>query len=232
MKKELNSRPQISLLKSIGTTIGSRLDGQHIRDTCLSNVRIPIYSCLIIVCSLIGVPDDYKIDKRNILNMWFVKIGWFWTSTLMLPLVFASIKTDNKQNVSLAIFRVILSTLLWYLSVNLFQFIDDMTGFDISGHTFLLTFSNLLITSEMRHSEKLDELVNVKTDTAISAHHIRLPLMLLSSLWDFMLLQTALFYHTILQKSIALVWAIGSWYLVHTIFYERVPKREDVAISR
>lgn len=199
-----------------------KMDKQKFRQTCTSNIRVPIYCTLVLVCSIISLPEEYKIDKRNIFNQWFVKLGWFWTCSLMLPLTFSSIKVDDRENIALAIFRIILSTILWFVSINFFQLIDDTTGFDISGHTFLLTFSNLLLTSELKHSEQSCAVNEFKPTGAITPQSLKLPLIILRSLWDFMLLQTTLYYHTMLQKTIALVWAISSWYLVHTLFYEEI----------
>uniref|UniRef100_A0A6G1SP81 Fat storage-inducing transmembrane protein 2 n=1 Tax=Aceria tosichella TaxID=561515 RepID=A0A6G1SP81_9ACAR len=192
--------------------IRSGLDSRKIRQTFTQNVRIPVYCCLILVCSLIALPEDYKIDKRNILNQWFVKLGWFWTTALMLPLMFANIRIDDRLSVSKAVFRFILSTILWYFSTNFFQLIDDLIAFDISGHTFILVYSNLLIASELRLSDE--------QKSGDSMQHVRLTSLLLTALWDFMLIQTALYYHTVLQKTIAAFWAIGSWYLLHVLFYE------------
>lgn len=205
------------------------------KQTLLSNNRILAYCALVLIGSLLSLPDDYKVDKRNILNQWFVKIGWFWTNTLLLPLLFVSIRVDDKQGVSNVVFRIMTSTTLWYSSVNLFQIIDTATGYDISGHTFLLIFSNLIITSELKLSslqkERIDPdqdrnslneagILNTQRFTAI-----RFCLIILSALWDFMLLQTALYYHTILQKSIAAVWAIGSWYVLHLFFYNDIKSK-------
>lgn len=177
---------------------------------------------MVLVCSFMNPRDDFKIDKKDILNQWFVKLGWFWTCAFMIPLIFSCIRVDDRRNVALAIFRIILSSTLWYLSVNFFQILDNTIGFDISGHTFLLTFSNLLLSSEMKHSETMSEINDMKHTSAISPKSLKLPLLALQTLWDFMLLQTTLYYHTILQKAIALVWAICAWYLVHSMFYERV----------
>lgn len=191
-------------------------DPDRMKRTFTQNFRIPIYCGLILVCSIITIPEDYKIDKRNILNQWFVKLGWFWTSALTLPFIFANIKMEDRLDVSRATFRFIMSTIFWYMSTNLFQLLDDATGFDISGHTFLLVFSNLLITSEMKLS---DTSSTDKRDSLVLP--MRVSLLVLTSLWDFMLIQTALYYHTILQKLIAAMWAIGSWYMLHILFYEK-----------
>lgn len=195
------------------------MDLQGFKQTCVSNTRIPIYSALVFICSIISLPEDYKINKGNILNLWFVKLGWFWTCVLLLPYMFAGIRVDDRKNVTLAIFRVSLSTLLWYISVNFFQFIDDSTGFDISGHTFLLIYSSLLLTSEIELGEKLTENIQSQSDGVVSTQSLKLSIIIVRSLWEFMLLQTTLYYHTFLQKIIALVWSVCSWYLVHKLFY-------------
>lgn len=212
---------------------------QHkVARTCLRNTRIQVYCALIIACSLISVPEDYKMDKTNVLNQWFVKLGWFWTCILVVPLLFFNIQDNDREAVSYAMFRILLSTLLWYISVTLFQFVDTTTGFDISGHTFLLIFSNLLITSELELSntsefsnKRCSNNMKVKqksaiTNLKISPKMVKIPLFILTILWDFMLLQTALYYHTILQKTIAALWAIGSWYVLHIFFYDKAQKIE------
>lgn len=211
--------------------MASRIAYKEISRPIVQNTRILVYCALILVCSLLDLSEDYKIHKTNILNQWFVKLGWFWTNAFIFPLMFATIRADDKETVSKTIFRFVLSTILWYTSVNLFQYIDDSTGFDISGHTFLMMFSNLIITSELELSRKrtgVDKRLNAKTKPAFSSRSLedQIPiiqtlLLILSVLWDFMLLQTALYYHTIVQKAIAAIWAIGSWYILHMIFYHK-----------
>lgn len=194
-----------------------------LRRTILSNSRILIYCSLIITCSIISLPEDFKIEKGNPLNQWFVKIGWLWTLILVVPMQFMTIKTNDKETVSHAIFKIIASTILWYISTNIFQSIDVAVGFDISGHTFLLMFSNLIISSELNLHSKIDKKSFKDQDSQIMLYMTILEksLFLLSILWDFMLLQTALYYHTLPQKAIAALWAITSWYILHIIFYNK-----------
>lgn len=187
--------------------------------------RALVYCGLNSILSLVSLPEDYKIDKGNPLNQWFVKLGWFWTNALLLPLLFLSIETSDREAVSNAILRLFASTFLWYTSVNLFEVIDSFTGFDISGHTFLLMFSNLLITSELKLVDSMTTLTKSKTvqakQTELHLFIVRVSLFVLTVLWDFMLLQTALFYHTLIQKLIATVWALASWYILHVLFYHK-----------
>lgn len=205
------------------------------RQVFLKNTRVLVYSSLILVCSLLDLPEDYKIDKTNILNQWFVKNGWGLTSAAIAPLIFKSIEAGDREKVSQTIFRLILSTILWYTSVNLFQYIDTTTGFDISGHTFLLIFSNLMIDSELKLSNINLSQHRLQKHSAYpdsDVIHWKLLVIILSVLWDFMLLQTALYYHTILQKAIAATWAIGSWYILHQLFYHQSHLKTERARGR
>lgn len=206
------------------------MDLPRIKQTVRNNYRIPAYFALILFCSPLDFADDYKIDKRNILNQWFVKLGWFWTISLILPLLFVTIRNNDRDSVSKAIFRIISSSTLWYSSVNLFQLIDDFTGYDISGHTFLLIFSNLLISSELKLSESLVKLAkteekikdNINDGTRLNNFpSVKLACLVLTVLWDFMLIQTALYYHTMLQKAVAALWAFASWYILELVFYSK-----------
>lgn len=202
------------------------LDPLRFKKTVTSNHRILAYSAIILICSIITLPDDYRVDKRNILNQWFVKLGWFWTLTSVSTLLFATTDIDDRETVSQSIFRIVTSTILWYFSVNFFQILDTATGFDISGHTFLLIFSNLIIASELRLIKTLKQNRKDRDSkpSQLERHSktIKIALMSLSVLWDFMLVQTALFYHTLIQKAIAAVWAVASWYILHSAFYQRL----------
>lgn len=217
------------------------MDHLKMKQTLMRNNRILAYCTLIVICSVLSLPEDYKIDKRNVLNQWFVKLGWFWTTTLLLPVLFLTIRVDDRDAVFQTILRLVTSSILWYTSVNLFQYLDTNTGFDISGHTFLLAFSNLIITSELELvevSDKLEKFTNKKSipkkEECCRTQHfftVKLILLTLTVLWDFMLLQTALYYHTILQKAIAMAWAVGSWYILHVFFYHK-PKLELETLGR
>lgn len=225
------------MVESSGLTarlaITARYHKENIRKTFLQHHRILAYCGVITGCSLLSLSEDYKIDKRNLLNQWFVKIGWFWTNAFVLPLLFLTIKTDDRESVLKALLRVFVSSFLWYTSVNLFQYIDTATGFDISGHTFLLMFSNLIISSELKLVDKLKAASASEKSSQSGDKRARSEdaeqrlfiakgtLLILSALWDFMLLQTALFYHTLIQKMIAAIWAMASWYILHVVFYHK-----------
>lgn len=200
--------------------MGREIDYSRLSRAIKQNVRIPVYWALVIICSILSLPEDYKLDKRNLLNQYFVKLGWFWTSSLTLTLLLLNTRTDDRESVKNIILKWFSSTFLWYLSTSFFEYVDQAVGFDISGHTFILIFSNLIISSELRLLN--DDGVDRTTSESRHQHipTIKTSLLLLSILWDFMLLQTALYYHTIIQKFIAAVWAVGSWYILYLTFYE------------
>lgn len=105
-------------------------------------------------------------------------------------------------------------------------------GFDISGHIFLMVFSNLIRIEELNFLlRKFEEFaqfryLNLSRSRSMNYampyrftfsffHLTSLFLLLLSLLvtlvWDFMILQTAFFYHTWDQKFAGYVWAVLAW---------------------
>ena len=126
--------------------------------------RLIIYFCLVLIG---GILNDfaplilrsfvYKTQKTNVLNQWFVKIGWFWTTLLTFPfmaltsVVLSSDKqkpidsnqsnSNNRNNKLLKVKRVLsllrtrqllrllINSLVWFISTNLFVYFEDYTGF-------------------------------------------------------------------------------------------------------
>lgn len=169
-----------------------------------------------------------------------------------------------KKIISKDLTRIIVNTFIWYFSTNSFVAIESVygtcseskyttrtscikigsgkwTGFDISGHTFLLIFSTLIILEELKvmigwehpfghHLNALNQDLkrkkNQKHQQFISWNKFSIPirinfvlLTLLTLIWDFMLVQTTLFYHTMLQKAIAALWAIVLWSISYRVLY-------------
>ena len=160
--------------------------------------------------------------------------------------------------------RMIVNTIVWYVSVNSFVSIEksvgscslssvtiretcmkkggSWTGFDISGHTFLLMFSTLLMLEEVsvmigwehpfgNHLKEKNQVFTKtlrvgpnkqfvtfeKLSTFIRINFIFVTFFIL--VWDFMLIQTALFYHTMIQKAAAGLWAALSWFVLYKIVF-------------
>lgn len=198
--------------------------------------RIAAYCGIVTLGSMLTLPDDYKVEKTNVLNQYFVKLGWFWTNILLLPLFYLTIADTDRESVAQTFARIICNSGAWYLSVNLFQILDGITGYDISGHTFLLIFSNLIIFSELRllagKQQLQDERQTKRTGDSVRQQSkllhlnslqqlriVKLSLLALTLVWDFMLIQTALYYHTWFQKTLAAAWAISCWYFIDKALY-------------
>ena len=122
--------------------------------------RLLIYLCLVLIG---GILNDfaplilrsfiYKTQKSNVLNQWFVKIGWFWTTILTFPFmaltsfVLSSDKLkpidsnqSNSNNTLIKVkrilsllrtrqlLRLLINSLVWFISTNLFVYFEDYTG--------------------------------------------------------------------------------------------------------
>lgn len=109
-------------------------------------------------------------DKHNILNQIFVKWCWLWTIiavTFLACSIFIVKRPPTKYLFAVAL-RLVLGTLYWYAMVTLINGLKHGMGrcsdmeiyfwnacvdaghswdhlMDISGHTFMLVFCNLLI---------------------------------------------------------------------------------------
>jgi len=139
-------------------------------------------------------------------------------------------------------------------------------GLDISGHVFILLFSNLIFFEEcniMTGWEPLGdrlfdlsrEFMNIEVDSLVSPFGAQLIAIqptgwqlpelnralflawhrfhshtrklhfafffctLLTLIWDFMFVQTSFFYHSLVEKLIALLWALAAWYFAYRVLF-------------
>ena len=159
--------------------------------------------------------------------------------------------------------RMIVNSVVWYYTIHGFVSIEKSygscsgatsnspevcvkaggkwTGFDISGHTFLLLFSTLLMLEEIsvmvgwepfgHHLNAQNQqytkslkigscrqfLLFDKFALAIRVNFILITI--LTVIWQFMLIQTVFFYHTMIQKAIAGLWATLCWTLLYKFLY-------------
>lgn len=207
----------------------------------------------------------FKSEKHHFLNVYFVKLGWFWTTLFIVPfLILTQRVIENRRHWFewKDLGRVILATGLWFLSTSLFIHIEHATGscshptirskdqcskgghywhgFDISGHTFILLYSALMIIEEAKvmigfenfgylldsRAQYLKKMHDKHCDhNALYAKYL-IPirvlficLTLLNIVWDFMLIQTVLFYHSFFQKLLAYFWAVFLWYITYKLLY-------------
>ncbi len=158
-----------------------------------TNVKLGIYACCVTIGSLFSdllpIPKSYFSQKNNFLNVFFVKIGWGWTFSLVAVFIYFTGKTINcgkvKPVVQKHLSRLVFGTFWWYFCVNLFNYIENVTGmcttddashytkqrclegegrwigFDISGHTFLLIHCLLTISEEAKCAVGWERIANI-----------------------------------------------------------------------
>lgn len=106
-------------------------------------------------------------------------------------------------------------------------------GFDISGHCFLLTFALAIINEECHVLQDIPRMLdsiegrvaNTRKDHAEQPYHtyrtcLRIAMLLLlflTFLWEFMLMVTALYFHTITQKLLGMLTAVLGWFMTYRV---------------
>ena len=234
-------------------------------------------------------PKSYFAKKNNVFNLYFVKIGWFWTLCLSVPFVIMTSYVyccGKYLKIVQHLIRLAVATFAWFIWTNLFMFIDNITGecapsptstgslefpdrnlprraclknklywqgFDISGHSFLLIYSCLILIEEssaligwknigdliinkeygrrfqsistynsyapgLTHQE-FSKLKNSYEKFTPFIKLIFIAMMFLVLLWDAMLINTLIYFHTLLEKFIGGGIAICTWYFTYHYMY-------------
>lgn len=128
-----------------------------------------------LICDFVTMPKTYFSTSDNILNRVFVKWGWAWFLLVIIPWITLTAHTIacGKKNILLKhISRIIVATISWHLWTKTFQYIEKnygrcntkdlnlqtkskciqagffWSGFDISGHTFILIYISLILAEE------------------------------------------------------------------------------------
>lgn len=228
-----------------------------------------------------GLASTLSVSKGNILNTYFVKVGWGWTLLLGLP--FCALTSfvyccGKRDRILKHVSRFLISTFFWYFWTASYNYVESMFGrcnvkdmkmqskpvclgkgyywqsVDISGHCFILLYSTLILIEECRviigwegvadmireeeynrskcetNSNILSPLRNLSSDEfeKLKASYpkltpyIRTLFILITCLiiiWDIMLVTTVLFYHNMLEKLIAALSAIITWYFTYYLWY-------------
>ena len=246
------------------------------------HVRILAYLTLLFALSSIAdvlpMPKMPFNSANSFLNTYFVKLGWFWTLFLSVPFVFMTSYTyccGKKEQIMKHLARLLIATVFWYAWVNLFVYIEGLygqcerrelksksvclktaskwIGFDLSGHTFILIYSNLVLIEEVRPIQGWEGIADLIRDESHSRDHgivnygplrglsspdfdktktqykrflpwVRLNFVLvtfISIMWDHMLISTIVYFHSMPEKLISGIIAIGTWFITYRLCYGR-----------
>uniref|UniRef100_UPI00398EFE7D acyl-coenzyme A diphosphatase FITM2 n=1 Tax=Pristiophorus japonicus TaxID=55135 RepID=UPI00398EFE7D len=197
--------------------------------------------------------ESYFSNRRNVLNVYFVKFSWGWTMGLLLPFIFIS-NYFVQMDVLFAVRRItscVVGTAVWFISTRTFLIVENFTGecyesqnmtvlhkfenryacrkqghlwlgFDISGHSFLLSYCVLMITEEiavMNELHRVEQKPGKATATIIKSLFIALNALLL--LWVWMFLCTAVYFHDMPHKIIGTAFGISAWYGTYRFWYKK-----------
>ena len=207
---------------------------------------------------------EYKIPKDNFLNVYFVKFGWGWTLAVVGSYVAISSAIYTLMSATLIVKhlgRLVVSTAMWYLGTKGFDLIHEITGhctnktittietcllnkettwtgFDVSGHSFLLTFCLLVIVEEFKTSkyiywDSLQDAFDNKNNRNTFSFFLfensqsiilllKFAAFLLLFIWQWMLITSSLFYHTFSENLSGTVCGIVSWLVTYVAcFHEQ-----------
>jgi len=104
-----------------------------------------------------------------------------------------------------------------------------MPGFDISGHCFMLIFANLIMSEEavsyrywpMKAKEVNKFRQNEFERKTKTIRNLFLLMFVLNILWDFQIIITSAYYHTMWHKFVGAIFALSAWALTYKFWYCR-----------
>lgn len=144
------------------------------------NLKVALYLGSLFLISLIGdfvpYPKTYFARSDNVLNVYFVKLGWAWTLAVSVPFVALTSRVlccgNTERLVKQHLLRIAVATAFWFVWTKSFNLIESAygrcnvrshesksaclkaghfwNGFDISGHAFILIYSSLVLIEEAR----------------------------------------------------------------------------------
>lgn len=227
-------------------------------------VKVKVLFVLVIIasgiCSISFAPRTYFDNRKNLLNRVFVKWSWGWTLLLLLPLVTLSsyvYEKADKMSVFKNLIRIGVAHVIWFIVTTVFRLLDHAVGtcsnaafehrsachsngsvwygFDISGHTFLLSYCILVITEECIPVSALVWLQAgkniISSITELNHLHkayykispvmsvLRLYAVVLILLATLMTLTTNLYFHTMPEKILGFLIAVTCWYVTYSHIY-------------
>ncbi|PGG96648.1 hypothetical protein GX51_07727 [Blastomyces parvus] len=233
-------------------------------------------------------PVNYFARKGNIFNVYFVKVGWLWTTLAFISLLLTQPAFNSRllspgtrlKRVGQATGRYILVTIAWWLTTQWFfgpgiidrSFIatggrcetsnapgstDPISelaaaltstackasggawtgGHDVSGHVFMLVLASAFLFCELQGASAAEGELEEPKDKhhevvrqAPSERWGRNFTLAVGGLSWWMLLMTAIWFHTWLEKVTGLLLAIGTVYAVYFLPRTLTPWKNIIGI--
>ncbi|PGH30173.1 hypothetical protein GX50_07073 [[Emmonsia] crescens] len=233
-------------------------------------------------------PVNYFARKGNIFNVYFVKVGWLWTTLAFISLLLTQPAFNSRllspstrlKRMGQATFRYILVTIAWWLTTQWFfgpgiidrSFIatggrcevsilpgsaNPMSelaailtattckasggawtgGHDVSGHVFMLVLASAFLLLELQGASsaegEMDKRKDMRQEVVQGASYERWSrkfTLAVGGLSWWMLLMTATWFHTWLEKATGLMLALGTVYTVYFLPRTLLPWRNIVGI--
>lgn len=129
-----------------------------------------------LVTDFITMPRTYFSRSDNLLNQYFVKWSWGWLLSVLVPWICLTAHTlgcGRRRVLIRHLARIIFATVAWFMWTKMFNYIEThfgrclntrdiqlqtktkclqsgrfWSGLDISGHTFILIYSSLILAEE------------------------------------------------------------------------------------
>ncbi|XP_069809255.1 acyl-coenzyme A diphosphatase FITM2-like [Dendropsophus ebraccatus] len=194
------------------------------------------------------LPDSYFNNKKNVLNVYFVKVSWGWTFLCLLPFIALTsyVATRSLGAVFRRLGALLVGTIIWFTSTNFFMVIENATGTCYNSSALLevraeVTDKRACITSGgfwdgfdiSGHSFLLPYCTLMILEEAIAGHLLRfekswqrhlvnvltLSLAFLAFVWIFMFFCTAIYFHDFSQKLLGTSFGILGWYVTYRRWY-------------
>ncbi|XP_006275303.1 acyl-coenzyme A diphosphatase FITM2 [Alligator mississippiensis] len=155
--------------------------------------------------------------------------------------------TRNVQDVLRRLSTLLVGTAVWYICTQFFMYVENLTGscykssaldvlhrehqnkhhchqaggfwhgFDISGHSFLLTYCALMIVEEMAVLEVLNTDRSSRLHGVVNALFVALSFLV--AIWVLMFLSTAVYFHDFSHKLLGTLVGLSAWYGTYRFWY-------------
>lgn len=179
---------------------------------------------------------------------YFVKISWGWTLLLLTPFLILYTWIRNGSFLTRRLLSLAVATAWWYIWTEAFFCIEDLTGlcfeknssdvikkeftskascrragfhwdgYDISGHSFILSYSALVIMEEMAPMAFLKTAgLPALPRTALNLLYVALNLIVI--VWVWMFACTSVYFHDFFHKLLGTMFGLMGWWLTYRVWF-------------